>query len=257
MTVLKKRRQIIRPEWVIVAVFLAIVSAVTVVSAIPVYYEFEAPGETVPVSEIGVKGSVRYTYVYGGVTANLLEKWVQPLIYGPETEFYSIPKEYYDTYEETYIETETKEATISNALEAVEEVAEAERGTVETGGRLEKLLAQTQNLYGDSIGLMVAVGLYEEATGQDFSRGGRYKIAGTGTLEADETVGSVGSIKHKLITAGKEGIDLFFIPADKDEWGEWSNETEAETAAKQLNLDVKIVSVDTFDEAIDYLKSLP
>lgn len=252
---MKKRRSFIPLEWSIVLTLLIIPSWATVLFAYPVYYEFEAPGKTVPVSEIGVNGTVRYTYVNGNVTGNLFEKWLVPIIYGPEIEFYSVPKDYYDTYDEMYLEIVTKEDTMENALQVVTDVSGATDGL--TFDRLEKLMAETEDLYGDSIGLMLAIGLYEEATGKDFSRGGRYKIAGTGTMEGDKSVGSVGAIKHKLLTADKDGIDLFLLPSDKDEWGERSNEIVAEQVSKDLALDMDIVPVKTLNEAIAYLESLP
>jgi Lon-like protease len=63
---------------------------------------------------------------------------------------------------------------------------------------------------------MLGIGLVEEAQKEDFSKSDTYVIAGTGTMEADHSVGSVGAIHDKLLTAEKFGTDYFFVPKDKE-----------------------------------------
>jgi Lon-like protease len=100
--------------------------------------------------------------------------------------------------------------------------------------------------------------LVEEEQHLDFSGNGRYVIAGTGTMEADHTVGSVGAILDKLRTAEKDGADYFFVPKDKEHfyYEGLSNEEEAALVAEELHLRLQVVPVETMEEALDFLKKL-
>lgn len=64
---------------------------------------------------------------------------------------------------------------------------------------------------GPSAGLMLALTIYDLASPEDVA-GGR-RIAGTGTIEADGTVGLVGGVALKVLTAARQGADLFLVPA--------------------------------------------
>lgn len=113
---------------------------------------------------------------------------------------------------------------------------------------------------GPSAGFMFALEIYGLLLPEDLSKG--YKIAGTGTIDEEGRIGVVGSIRHKVSAAEREGADLFFAPRD---WypskGETApavpNATEAEKQARRLDSKMKVVAVSTLQEAIDYLESLP
>jgi PDZ domain-containing protein len=105
---------------------------------------------------------------------------------------------------------------------------------------------------------MLGIGLVEEAQNEDFSNRGAYVIAGTGTMEANHTVGSVGAIRDKLRTAEKFGADYFFVPKDKDTFVYYglSNEEEAVAVSRDLDLKLTIVPVATLEEALLFLRDL-
>ena len=112
---------------------------------------------------------------------------------------------------------------------------------------------------GPSAGLMFTLAIYDQVSGQDLKAG--RKIAGTGTIEKDGSVGDIGGAYLKVKSAADSGADIFFVPnnpvtkemkkADPDAK---TNYQEAKEAAKKLGTKMKIVPVKTAQEAIDYLK---
>ncbi|KGN31383.1 hypothetical protein N798_08885 [Knoellia flava TL1] len=65
---------------------------------------------------------------------------------------------------------------------------------------------------GPSAGTMFTLAAYDLLTPGDLTGGKR--IAGTGTMEADESVGPIGGIRQKLHGARDGGADYFLAPAD-------------------------------------------
>lgn len=68
------------------------------------------------------------------------------------------------------------------------------------------------NVGGPSAGMMFALGIIDTLTPGDMT-GGK-KFAGTGTIEADGTVGPIGGIAQKLVGARTAGAQYFLAPAD-------------------------------------------
>lgn len=99
---------------------------------------------------------------------------------------------------------------------------------------------------GPSGGLITTLMVYNLLTKDDITNG--KKIAGTGTIEEDGTVGEIGGIKYKLAGVVKEKVDLFICPAG-------SNYEEAMKLKKENNYDIKIIGVSTFEEALNYLNN--
>jgi PDZ domain-containing protein len=95
---------------------------------------------------------------------------------------------------------------------------------------------------GPSAGLMFTLGVYDKLTSHDLT-GGR-KIAGTGTINLDGKVGSVGGIPQKVVAAERAGAQYFLSPS--------GNYQVALTYAKRM----QVVKVNTAQEAIDFLNSL-
>lgn len=73
-----------------------------------------------------------------------------------------------------------------------------------------KLLNFGGEIEGNSTGLMMALQLTQELSGRDLTHG--YKIAGTGSLELDGSVGEIGAMTHKVKTAVANGVDIYFVP---------------------------------------------
>jgi PDZ domain-containing protein len=95
---------------------------------------------------------------------------------------------------------------------------------------------------GPSAGLAFALGLMEEL-GKNVDRG--HKVAATGELLPDGTVGSIGGVKQKTIGARRSHVDVFLVPAG-------DNYNEARKYADGL----KVVPVKNFREALRALATL-
>jgi PDZ domain-containing protein len=98
-------------------------------------------------------------------------------------------------------------------------------------------------LGGPSAGLMFTLTILD-ALGQDDLAHGQ-KIAGTGTIALDETVGPIDGVTHKVRGAERVGARYFLAPRD--------NAAEARAAASALT----VVEVNTLQDALDFLKTLP
>ena len=103
-----------------------------------------------------------------------------------------------------------------------------------------------KNESGSSGGLMTALSIYDSLTNLNISK--KYKIAGTGTIDEEGKVGEIGGIKYKLLGSSKSKVDVFFCPKD--------NYKEALKIKKKYKLKINIVEVDTFTDAVNYLKKL-
>ncbi|WP_103105896.1 SepM family pheromone-processing serine protease [Brevibacillus reuszeri] len=108
----------------------------------------------------------------------------------------------------------------------------------------------SQGIGGPSAGLMMTLEIYDQLnTSLDLTKG--YKIAGTGTISLDGTVGRIGGINHKVIAADKAGAEIFFAPQDTPDAN--SNYEEALATAKRIKTNMKVVPVKTVGDAVTYL----
>jgi Lon-like protease len=102
---------------------------------------------------------------------------------------------------------------------------------------------QTQKINGGpSAGLMFTLTVYNLLTADDLS-GGR-KIAGTGTINLDGTVGPIGGVKQKIFAAEGVGAVYFLCPAE--------NYADAVSVAKHI----KVIKIATVGQAVTFLHSL-
>ncbi len=101
----------------------------------------------------------------------------------------------------------------------------------------------TDGVGGPSAGLAFALDLLEEL-GRDVDHGNR--IAVTGALELDGTVGEIGGVKQKTIGVERAGIKVFLVPAG-------DNAAEARRYADGI----RIVPVTSFQQALRTLATLP
>ncbi|GGJ43197.1 SepM family pheromone-processing serine protease [Virgibacillus salexigens] len=108
------------------------------------------------------------------------------------------------------------------------------------------------NIGGPSAGLMFSLEIYDQLTEADLTHG--YEIAGTGEIDYDGNVHRIGGIDKKVVAADKEGADVFFAP--NEEAGEESNYQVARKKAEEIDTDMKIVPIKTFDDALQYLQDL-
>lgn len=98
---------------------------------------------------------------------------------------------------------------------------------------------------GASGGLMLTLTIYNAISGEDIIKG--RNISGTGTISSDGSVGQIDGVKYKIMGAAKNKMDIAFVPS--------SNYEEAIETKEKYNYNIEIVKVDTFDEAIEYLKN--
>ena len=100
---------------------------------------------------------------------------------------------------------------------------------------------------GSSAGLMTTLAIYDALIPEDLTNG--LKIAGTGTIESDGSIGEIGGVKYKLAGAVSDDADIFFAPSGE-------NYEEAIELKNKRNYDIEIIEVKTLDDAINYLKKL-
>ncbi len=99
---------------------------------------------------------------------------------------------------------------------------------------------QTGNVGGPSAGMMMALNVYNLLTEDDITNG--KKIAGTGTIEIDGSIGPVGGVKQKVIAAKRANAGLILVPT--------ANYEEASVFADD---NTEIVAVDSFDNALNVI----
>ncbi len=117
-----------------------------------------------------------------------------------------------------------------------------------------RVTIRTGNIDGPSAGFMFTLEIINQLyRGGDLTKG--YKIAGTGTMNADGTIGQIGGVEHKVIAANDTGAQYFFVPMDTAKGD--TNQLHAEQTVKSNHLKIKVVPVHTLAQAIDFLKSLP
>ena len=99
------------------------------------------------------------------------------------------------------------------------------------------------NIGGPSAGLVFSLAVIQKLTSGDLS--GSKFIAGTGTINSDGKVGSIGGITHKIVAAHEAGATVFLVPADNCE--------EAKSAHED---GMDLVKVENLGGAVDALKAL-
>lgn len=248
---------------ILLAGLVILISLVVATAAVyPFHAEYSAMGGIVHVEQLGIAGSVYFTYIQEGYVSNFYEA-LQIYLWLENPIFTRLGEPYTGFNEEDYfLLYEYKEDTLDHALYFATQFIDGELYFDPiTELKYFELLEKLEEYIGDSFGLMVAIGLIEELTQRDFSYGGFFTIAGTGTLEWDGTVGSVGGIEQKLLTAASAGVDIFFVPRDDDYLNSIgyegiSNQREAEQVVQKYGLMLEVVPVGTIDEAILYLENL-
>jgi Lon-like protease len=99
------------------------------------------------------------------------------------------------------------------------------------------------NIGGPSAGLMFSLAVVDKLTTGDIN--GSKFVAGTGTINAEGTVGPIGGITHKIVAAREAGATVFLVPA--------KNCAEARAGGDD---GLELVKVDNLGQAIDALHTL-
>ena len=100
---------------------------------------------------------------------------------------------------------------------------------------------------GPSGGLITTLEIYNQLTKKDITKG--KKIAGTGTIEMDGTIGEIGGIEHKILGASKDKVDYFLVPSGQ-------NYKDALKYKKDKKLKIKLIEVKTIQDALEKLEEL-
>lgn len=99
---------------------------------------------------------------------------------------------------------------------------------------------------GASGGLMMSLSIYSSISDKDILK--NRNVAGTGTIDINGKVGEISGVKYKIMGAAKNNMDIVLVPS--------ANYKEAIKTKKDNNYkNLEIVSVDTFQDAIDYLEN--
>lgn len=102
------------------------------------------------------------------------------------------------------------------------------------------------NESGASGGLMSTLEIYNRIVKEDITRG--LKIAGTGTIKLDGTVGEIGGVKYKLAGAVKKKADVFIVPS--------GNYDEALEIKEKMGYDITLIEAKTFKQVLMSLEEL-
>jgi PDZ domain-containing protein len=105
----------------------------------------------------------------------------------------------------------------------------------------------TDRIGGPSAGLAFTLALLDELTPGDLMGGQR--VAATGTINPDESVGAIGALRQKAIAVKAAGATLFFVPMAQ-------SEAEIASAQRAVGDGLRIVPVATLDEALAVLREL-
>lgn len=100
------------------------------------------------------------------------------------------------------------------------------------------------NESGSSRGLMYALEIYNRITKYDITKGDI--ISGTGVIDENGNVGSIGGVKYKLKGAVNKHAKVFIVPSD--------NYEEAISLKNKYKYDIEIIKADTLKNVIKTLK---
>lgn len=96
---------------------------------------------------------------------------------------------------------------------------------------------------GPSHGAMLTLALIDQLTPGGVTKG--LRIAGTGTIEADGSVGMVGGVPQKAYAVSRTEADVFFVPLAGEE------------AAKAATPELRVVAVSHIDDVLEWLEAQP
>lgn len=100
---------------------------------------------------------------------------------------------------------------------------------------------------GPSGGIIEALDIYNKLTKKDITKG--FKIAGTGEIDSLGNVLTIGGVKHKLLGAEAKKADIFIVPKGE-------NYEECKKIKKDKKLKIRLIGVESFDEALEKLEKI-
>ncbi|WP_432055125.1 YlbL family protein [Streptomyces sp. bgisy022] len=131
--------------------------------------------------------------------------------------------------------------------ESQDEATQAALGYLGEDGKGIEVELKLADVGGPSAGLLFSLGIVDKLNGDGSGgdlTGGRV-VAGTGTIDADGTVGPVGGVPLKTQAARRDGATVFLVP-----------EAECADARAELPAGLRLIPVTTLKGAVDALVSL-
>jgi len=101
---------------------------------------------------------------------------------------------------------------------------------------------QNEEIGGGSAGMMLTLEILNQLLEEDITRG--FKIAGTGTIRLDGSIGPIEGVKQKLHAAEEQGASYFLVAEENSE------------AARSYATSIEVVPVARLEEALAFLQSL-
>ncbi|MEK7292003.1 MAG: S16 family serine protease [Actinomycetota bacterium] len=105
----------------------------------------------------------------------------------------------------------------------------------------------TERIGGPSAGLAFTLALLDELTPGDLNGGVR--VAATGTISDDESVGAIGALRQKTVAVKAAGAKVFLVPASQ-------SEHELAVAREVAGTSLRIIPVANLAEALSALEDL-
>ncbi len=105
----------------------------------------------------------------------------------------------------------------------------------------------TDSIGGPSAGLPFTLALLDELTAGELTGG--VKVAATGTIDGDESVGPIGALRQKTVAVKASGATVFLVPSAQ-------TAEELNAARKVAGSKLKIVPVANLGEALKILEEL-
>jgi len=125
-------------------------------------------------------------------------------------------------------------------------ISPVEIQSVQANDEEKQVTISVEDIGGPSAGLMFALEIYNQLVPGDITKG--HRIAGTGTIDPEGYVGPIGGVQHKIVAANRAGAEIFFAPSE--------NYSVALAKAQKIGSKMKVISVNTMDDALLFLDSL-
>ncbi|GAC1314462.1 MAG: PDZ domain-containing protein [Acidimicrobiales bacterium] len=103
---------------------------------------------------------------------------------------------------------------------------------------------ESSNIGGPSAGLAFTLGIIDALTSRALTGG--HRVAVTGTIDPDGTVGPVGGVKQKTVAVEQRNCEYFLVPPDEF----------AAATARAKGSHVKVVAVNNLEQALNFLRSI-
>ncbi|MFJ5833873.1 S16 family serine protease [Streptomyces sp. NPDC093089] len=144
-------------------------------------------------------------------------------------------------------DAEIEERNLGQMKESQDAATLAALGYLKLDPAKVKVTLHLADIGGPSAGLLFSLGIVDKLDGDGDGgdlTGGK-SVAGTGTIEADGTVGAVGGVSLKTQAAARDGATVFLVP-----------KAECSDAEAELPEGMRLVPVTALSDAVESLRAL-